>query len=54
MTGLGASPWYEEILKERLQQGRLEGESLMVLRLLQRRLGTLDDTVKQLKMLPVG
>jgi predicted transposase YdaD len=62
MTVLRESPWYQEILKEGLEQGekqgrlegRQEGESLMVLRLLQRRLGTLDDTVKQqIQMLPV-
>uniref|UniRef100_UPI0036F2199C DUF4351 domain-containing protein n=1 Tax=Umezakia ovalisporum TaxID=75695 RepID=UPI0036F2199C len=54
MTVLRESPWYQEILKEGLQQGRLEGETLMVLRLLQRRLGTLDDTVKQqIQMLSV-
>jgi flagellar biosynthesis/type III secretory pathway protein FliH len=41
-------------LQQGLQQGRLEGETLMVLRLLQRRLGTLDDTVKQqIQMLSV-
>ncbi|MDB9447417.1 Rpn family recombination-promoting nuclease/putative transposase [Anabaena sp. CS-542/02] len=66
MTVLRESPWYQEILKEGekqgLQQGRIEGrqegrqegESQLVLRQLQRRLGTLDDTVKQqIQMLPV-
>ncbi|MFM6005213.1 MAG: DUF4351 domain-containing protein [Sphaerospermopsis kisseleviana] len=58
MTVLRESPWYEEILKEGLQQGRQEGrqegETQLVLRLLQRRLGTLDDTLKQqIQMLPV-
>ncbi|MDH6106053.1 DUF4351 domain-containing protein [Anabaenopsis tanganyikae CS-531] len=70
MTVLRESPWYQEILKEGLQQGekqglqqglqqgrlegRLEGETQLVLRQLQRRLGTLDDTVKQqIQMLPV-
>ncbi|MBE9236938.1 Rpn family recombination-promoting nuclease/putative transposase [Anabaena aphanizomenioides LEGE 00250] len=70
MTVLRESPWYEEILKEGLQQGekqglqqglqqgrqqgRLEGETQLVIRLLQRRLGTLDDTLKQqIQMLPV-
>lgn len=62
MTVLRESPWYEEILKEGLQQGkkqglqqgRLEGETQLVIRQLQRRLGTLDDTLKQqIQMLPV-
>ena len=70
MTVLRESPWYEEILKEGLQQGekqglqqglqqgrqegRQEGETQLVLRQLQRRLGTLDDTLKQqIQMLPV-
>ncbi|MFM7367804.1 MAG: DUF4351 domain-containing protein, partial [Sphaerospermopsis kisseleviana] len=66
MTVLRESPWYQEILKEGLQQGekqglqqglqqgRQEGETQLVLRQLQRRLGTLDDTLKQqIQMLPV-
>ncbi|WP_370569786.1 DUF4351 domain-containing protein [Sphaerospermopsis sp. LEGE 00249] len=41
-------------LQQGLQQGRLEGETQLVIRLLQRRLGTLDDTLKQqIQMLPV-
>ena len=36
------------------QEGRQEGETQLVLRQLQRRLGSLDDTVKQqIQMLPV-
>jgi predicted transposase YdaD len=58
MTVLRESPWYQEILKEGLQQGekqgRQEGETQLVLRQLQRRLGKLDDTLKQqIQILPV-
>ncbi len=51
MTVLMESPWYQQILQEGEQRGeqrgRLEGEVQLVLRLLNRRVGLLDETLQQ-------
>jgi predicted transposase YdaD len=51
MAVLRESPWYQQILQEGelrgRQEGRQEGEVQLVLRLLTRRLGGLDDTLEQ-------
>lgn len=53
MTVLRESPWYQEILKEGvakgeqrgLQQGLQRGEATLVLRLLSKRFGTIDEGI---------
>ena len=55
MTVLRESPWYQEILKEGLergekqglQQGLQQGETSLILRLLIRRFGEIDFSVRQ-------
>jgi len=58
MTVLRESPWYEEILKEGLQQGEKQGwqqgEASLVLRLLTKRFGELEfSTRSQIQTLSV-
>ncbi len=53
MTVLRESPWYEEILKERLQQGEQQGESVLVLRQLTKRFGEIKFSMREkIKKLP--
>ena len=55
MAVLRESPWYQQILKEGIQEGRQEGwqegrqegEVQLVLRLLKRRFGALDEGLQQ-------
>ncbi|QDZ40720.1 DUF4351 domain-containing protein [Euhalothece natronophila Z-M001] len=47
MAVLRESPWYQQILKEGIQEGRQEGEIQLVLRLLKRRFGVLDEGLQQ-------
>lgn len=51
MAVLRESPWYQQILKEGLeqgwQQGQREGELQLVLRQLSRRFGELEEATKQ-------
>jgi predicted transposase YdaD len=51
MTVLRQSPWYEEILKEGsqqgLQQGLQQGELIIILKLLNNRLGSLPSDIQQ-------
>lgn len=58
MTVLRESPWYQEILKEGLQQGQQQGlqqgEASLVIKLLSKRFGELDQTlVSQIRRLQV-
>jgi predicted transposase YdaD len=62
MTVLRESPWYQEILKEGLQQGEQQGlqqglqqgEASLVIKLLSKRFGELDQTlVSQIRRLQV-
>ena len=53
MTVLRESPWYEEILKEGLQQGEQQGESVLVLRQLTKRFGEIEFSMREkIKKLP--
>ena len=55
MTVLRESPWYQEILKEGLekgekqglQQGLQQGEVSLILRLLTRRFGSIDNSLRE-------
>ena len=46
MKVLQESPWYQEILQPGIVKGKLEGERSLVLRLLDRRVGKLPDTLQ--------
>jgi len=55
MTVLRESPWYEEILKEGLEQGLKQGEASLVLRQLTKRFGELEfSTRSQIQNLSVN
>jgi predicted transposase YdaD len=45
MVILRESPWYQEILKEGLQLGREEGETNLLIRLLSKRFGEIDESI---------
>ena len=45
MVILRESPWYQEILKEGLQQGKEEGKADLLIRLLSKRFGNLDSSL---------
>ena len=45
MTVLRESPWYNEILKQGLQQGEQQGEANLIIRQLSKRFGNLDPAI---------
>ncbi|MFN7851984.1 MAG: DUF4351 domain-containing protein, partial [Dolichospermum sp.] len=55
MTVLRESPWYNEILKQGLQQGEQQGEANLIIRLLSKRFGNLDIAIaSQIRQLSIS
>jgi predicted transposase YdaD len=54
MAILRESPWYQEILKEGLQQGKEQGEADLLIHLLSKRFGNIDQVLEsQIRQLPI-
>ncbi|MCL1468114.1 DUF4351 domain-containing protein [Argonema galeatum] len=47
MAVLRESPWYQEILREGQQQGQQQGELALIIRLLNRRIGSLEPQMQE-------
>ncbi|MFN5954389.1 MAG: Rpn family recombination-promoting nuclease/putative transposase [Dolichospermum sp.] len=55
MTVLRESPWYNEILKQGLQQGEQQGEANLIIRQLSKRFGNLDPAIaSQIRQLSIS
>jgi predicted transposase YdaD len=55
MTVLRESPWYNEILKQGLQQGEQQGEANLIIRQLSKRFGNLDIAIaSQIRQLSIS